>query len=75
MDSWLMRESLVRTEKECARLEEEYDGLLSDYLSLEKEYDKAVDTVCFLYAELHSVLPHLAERLAAENTTLGGMVE
>ena len=73
--SWQEREHIAQLDKQLASLGEEYEWLKREYERTLDENEKAVDTVRFVYFELHSLLPHMAERLAAENPTLREMVE
>ena len=73
--SWQEREYIEQLDKQLASLGEEYEWLKREYERTADEYDKAVEMVCFVWNELHSILPHFAERLADENPTLKEMVE
>ena len=73
--SWQEREHIAQLDKQLASLGEEYEWLKREYERTADEYDKAVEMVCFVWNELHGILPHFAERLAAENPTLREMVE
>ena len=73
--SWQEREHIAQLDKQLASLGEEYEWLQREYERTLDENEKAVDTVRFVYSELHSLLPHMAERLADENPTLREMVE
>ena len=73
--SWQERDHIAQLDKQLASLGEEYEWLKREYERTADEYDKAVEMVCFVWTELHSILPHFAERLADENPTLKEMVE
>ena len=72
---WMTRQSLAMAEKQNARLQEELDWYEEEYPNLEKKYEQAQDMVCFVWGELHSILPHFAERLLDENPELREMME
>ena len=72
---WLTREHIASLDKELAKLREEHEWLEHEYKRTLDMYEQAEDTVRFVWSELHSILPHFAERLADENPTLREIVE
>ena len=73
--SWQEREHIAQLDKQLTSLQEEHEWLMNEYERTVDMYDKAVEMVCFVWTELHGLLPHFAERLADENPTLREMVE